>query len=166
MHARAQISQRPVRISRVRLLSRDLRPSSKSTTVVAVCSCCARPPELCFKQTLPGGRDAFGEVLRSRSREHLFVEVVLIRGVNDGPGLARALASLLRPLPTRASINLLPYNDTGHPLFRAATPEAVKDFQRILNEEGFVATIRTARCDRNTPWQPGCVEVFREAAES
>ncbi len=113
------------------------------------------PPHLSFTLfrmnfARPGGRDAFGEVLRSRSREHLFVEVVLIRDVNDSPRLARALASLLRPLPTRASINLLPYNDTGHPLFRAATPVAVREFQRILNDEGFVATIRTARCDRHT----------------
>eukprot|EP00903_Cladosiphon_okamuranus_P009429 g8991.t2 len=90
-------------------------------------------------------RDAFAEVLESRPREHLFVEVVLIQGMNDSPELARALASLLRPLPTRASINLLPYNDTGHPVFRASSSEAVEEFQRVLNEEGFIATIRPAR---------------------
>lgn len=92
-----------------------------------------------------GGRDAFAEVLQSRPREHLFVEIVLIQGMNDSPDLARALALLLRPLPTRASINLLPYNDTGHPLFRASPKDAVEEFQRVLTEEGFVATIRTAR---------------------
>lgn len=90
-------------------------------------------------------RDAFGDVLRSRRREHLFVEMVLIQGVNDSPELARALAALLRPLPRLASINLLPYNDTGHPSFRASTREAVDEFLRVLTEEGFVATIRTAR---------------------
>lgn len=90
-------------------------------------------------------RDAFVEVLQTRRREHLFVEVVLIQGMNDSPELARALAALLRPLPNRASINLLPYNDTGHAVFRASTPEAVEEFQRVLTEEGFVATIRTAR---------------------
>ena len=84
-------------------------------------------------------------MLESRPREHLFVEIVLMQGLNDSAQLARALASLLRPLPTRASINLLPYNDTGHPVFRASSPEAVKEFQQILNEEGFNATIRTAR---------------------
>lgn len=93
----------------------------------------------------PRGRDAFAEVLESRRREHLFVEIVLIQGINDTPELARALASLLRPLPTRASINLLPYNDTGHPVFRASSSEAVEEFQRVLNEEGFIATIRAAR---------------------
>ena len=75
----------------------------------------------------------------------MFVEVVLIDGMNDSPELARALAALLRPLPTRASINLLPYNDTGHDLFRASTEEAVEEFQRVLTEEGLIATIRTAR---------------------
>lgn len=90
-------------------------------------------------------RDAFSDVLQSRRREHLFVEVVLIDGLNDSPELARALAVLLRPLPTRASINLLPYNDTGHALFRASTKEAVEEFQRVLTAEGLIATIRTAR---------------------
>lgn len=91
------------------------------------------------------GRDAFAEVLKRKGREHLFVEVVLVQQVNDTPELARALAALLKPLPTRASINLLPLNDTGHPLFRASSRERVLDFQRVLSEEGFVATIRTAR---------------------
>lgn len=75
----------------------------------------------------------------------MFVEVVLMQGINDTPDLARALAALLRPLPTRASINLLPYNDTGHPVFRASPMESVEEFRKILMEEGFVATIRTAR---------------------
>ena len=90
-------------------------------------------------------RDAFGEVLESRRKEHLFVEVVLIDGVNDSPDQAEALAALLKPLPTRASVNLLPYNDTGHPAFRASSREAVTKFQKILTEYGYVATIRTAR---------------------
>lgn len=90
-------------------------------------------------------RDAFADVLQSRRREHLFVEVVLIDGLNDSPDLARALADLLRPLPRRASVNLLPYNDTGHALFRASSKEAVEEFQRVLTEEGLIATIRTAR---------------------
>ncbi|CAM9742305.1 unnamed protein product [Scytosiphon promiscuus] len=95
-------------------------------------------------------RDAFAEVLQSRGREHVFVEVVLIERVNDTPELARALAALLRPLPTRASINLLPYNDTGHPLFRASPKERVEEFQKVLMEEGFVATIRMARGDEES----------------
>ncbi|CAM9658630.1 unnamed protein product [Hapterophycus canaliculatus] len=96
------------------------------------------------------GRDAFADVLQSRGREHVFVEVVLIQGINDTPELARALAALLKPLPTRASINLLPYNDTGHPLFRASPKESVEEFQKVLMEEGFVATIRTARGDEES----------------
>lgn len=74
-------------------------------------------------------------------------------GINDSPELARELAALLRPLPTRASINLLPYNDTGHAVFRASPPEVVAEFQRILTEEGLVATIRTARQERPWGWR-------------
>ncbi|CAM9684399.1 unnamed protein product [Discosporangium mesarthrocarpum] len=90
-------------------------------------------------------RQVEGVLLGGRGREHLFVEVALIRGVNDSEDMARALASLLRPLPTRASVNLLPLNDTGHPTFQASTPEAVLAFQRVLTEEGYIATIRRAR---------------------
>lgn len=75
----------------------------------------------------------------------MFVEIVLIQGINDSTELARELAALLRPLPTRASINLLPYNDTGHPLFRPSPMESVEEFREVLMQEGFVATIRTAR---------------------
>lgn len=108
-------------------------------------------------------RDAFAEVCQFRKREHLFVEVVLMDGINDSHYLARELATLLRPLPTRASINLLPYNDTGHAVFRASTPEAVAEFQRILMEEGFVATIRTARQGRALGWRYFCFCLRRGA---
>lgn len=108
-------------------------------------------------------RDAFAEVFQFRKRENLFVEVVLMDGINDSPELARELAALLRPLPARASINLLPYNDTGHAMFRASTREAVAEFQRILMEEGFVATIRTARQGRPLGWRCFCL-CFRRVA--
>lgn len=129
----------------------DLRPSLTtvaSILILFVQHAYAAPPssfKLQCSCAFPCGRDAFAEVLESRRREHLFVEIVLIQGINDTPELARALASLLGPLPTRASINLLPYNDTGHPVFRASSSEAVQEFQRVLNEQGFIATIRTAR---------------------
>lgn len=104
------------------------------------------PPFLFYMRPPPRRRrDAFAEVLEKRGREYLFVEVVLIQGVNDSADAARALAALLRPLPTKSSVNLLPLNDTGHPLFRASTRENVEQFRRVLTEEGFVATIRTAR---------------------
>ncbi|CAM9637367.1 unnamed protein product [Choristocarpus tenellus] len=97
------------------------------------------------RHTMVELRDAFSDVFKGRGREHLFVEVALIQGVNDSEEMAHELADLLRPLPTRASINLLPLNDIGHPTFKASTPEAVRAFQDVLVQEGYIATIRSAR---------------------
>jgi adenine C2-methylase RlmN of 23S rRNA A2503 and tRNA A37 len=46
------------------------------------------------------------------------------------------LADLLRDLPGKTRVNLLPYNDTGHPTFKPSTTEAitVSTYTRPLND--------------------------------
>jgi adenine C2-methylase RlmN of 23S rRNA A2503 and tRNA A37 len=40
-------------------------------------------------------------------------------------GHMQELADLLRDLPGKTRVNLLPYNDTGHPTFKPSTTEAI-----------------------------------------
>jgi 23S rRNA (adenine2503-C2)-methyltransferase len=92
-------------------------------------------------------RYPIGEVLaaceryyRSRRRK-IFVEYMLLAGVNDSPDQARALGRLLdRRL---YKLNLIPYNETGP--FRSSGREQVAAFKRTLERSGLEATVRVAR---------------------
>jgi len=99
-------------------------------------------------------RDAFGETLAARgSTDHLMVECALIDGVNDTPEAADALLDLLRPLPGKTRVNLIPYNVNeglgpyGR-TFRPARAEAIAAFRRRVLADGTICTVRTTRGDK------------------
>jgi 23S rRNA (adenine2503-C2)-methyltransferase len=71
----------------------------------------------------------------------VFVEYVLLDGVNDSPAQARALASLLDPRSFK--VNLIPYNPTG--LYIGSSREAIERFKRVLERRGISATVRLTR---------------------
>jgi 23S rRNA (adenine2503-C2)-methyltransferase len=73
------------------------------------------------------------------------IEYTVIQGMNDHPDLAHELAELLRGLPCK--INLIPFNPFPESDFRRPSMNATRRFQTILNEAGYVATIRTPRGD-------------------
>ena len=68
---------------------------------------------------------------------------VLLKGVNDSPEQARALAKLLRG--QRAKINLIPFNP--HPClpFDRPSEEAILAFQEVLVREHYTTIIRESR---------------------
>jgi 23S rRNA (adenine2503-C2)-methyltransferase len=96
-------------------------------------------------------RDAWADALTGAASRGLMVEVTLIDGVNDGEEEASRLAELLRPLPGKTRVNLIPYNanaglGAAGELFRPSTEEAVRRFQRrLLDEHGLICTRRVAR---------------------
>ncbi len=59
------------------------------------------------------------ERYRSRRRRKIFVEYVMLAGVNDLPEHARQLAALLDPRVYK--VNLIPYNPTGS--YDGSSPE-------------------------------------------
>jgi 23S rRNA (adenine2503-C2)-methyltransferase len=76
-----------------------------------------------------------------RSRNKVFVEYVMLDGVNDLPEHARELAALL---DRRAyKVNLIPYNPTG--AYDGSSPERIERFRAILAEHGLAATVRLTR---------------------
>lgn len=78
-------------------------------------------------------------------RDFITVEYVLLGGVNDSPAQARALAALLRALPSK--VNLIPFNPFPESGFRRPSAEAVAAFRDVLASEGYVATVRKTRGD-------------------
>jgi 23S rRNA (adenine2503-C2)-methyltransferase len=76
-----------------------------------------------------------------RRRRKVFVEYVMLDGVNDHPEHARELARLLDPRAYK--VNLIPYNPTG--AYDGSSPEAIERFRAILAEHRLTATVRLTR---------------------
>jgi len=74
-------------------------------------------------------------------RRRVFVEVVMLAGVNDTPADARALAAVLDPKAFK--VNLIPYNPTGR--YEGSSRAAIEAFKRILERAGIPATVRLTR---------------------
>jgi 23S rRNA (adenine2503-C2)-methyltransferase len=81
------------------------------------------------------------ERYRARRRRKVFVEYVMLDGVNDLPEHARQLAALLDPRAYK--VNLIPYNPTG--AYDGSSPERIERFRAILAEHRLTATVRLTR---------------------
>jgi 23S rRNA (adenine2503-C2)-methyltransferase len=77
----------------------------------------------------------------SLRRRKVFVEYVMLGGVNDRVEQARALAELLDP--TVFKVNLIPYNPTGY--YEGSTRKAIAAFKDVLDRARLPATVRLTR---------------------
>ncbi len=78
----------------------------------------------------------------ARKRRRVFIEYVMLAGVNDSHAQAVQLAELL---DRRAfKVNLIPYNPTAAP-YRGSSPKAIEAFRAELERRGLEATIRLTR---------------------
>jgi 23S rRNA (adenine2503-C2)-methyltransferase len=74
-------------------------------------------------------------------RRKVFVEYVMLGGVNDRVEQARALVELLDPKVFK--VNLIPYNPTG--MYAGSTRKAIAAFKNVLDEARLPATVRLTR---------------------
>ena len=74
-------------------------------------------------------------------RHRVYVEYVMLAGVNDSPAQAGELARLLGP--SAFKVNLIPYNPTGY--FDGSSREAVAAFKSVLDRARVPATVRLTR---------------------
>jgi 23S rRNA (adenine2503-C2)-methyltransferase len=74
-------------------------------------------------------------------RRMVFVEYVMLGGVNDRYEQAVALARVLDPKMFK--VNLIPYNPTG--MYDGSSREAIAAFKAALEEHGIGATVRLTR---------------------
>jgi 23S rRNA (adenine2503-C2)-methyltransferase len=77
-----------------------------------------------------------------RKRRRVFVEYVMLAGVNDSHRQAVHLAEILDPRVFK--VNLIPYNPTGAQ-FRGSSPKAIEAFKVQLARRGVSATVRLTR---------------------
>ncbi|MBI5103508.1 MAG: 23S rRNA (adenine(2503)-C(2))-methyltransferase RlmN [Solirubrobacterales bacterium] len=77
----------------------------------------------------------------ARKRRKVFIEYVMLKGVNDRYAQAVQLAEALDPKAYK--INLIPYNPTGS--YDGSSREAIEAFRAALEEHGIEATVRLTR---------------------
>jgi 23S rRNA (adenine2503-C2)-methyltransferase len=82
------------------------------------------------------------EALYERKRRKVFVEYVMLAGVNDSFAQAAQLAAVLDPRMFK--VNLIPYNPTDSG-FTGSSPKAIAAFKDELERHGLSATVRLAR---------------------
>ncbi|HEY7198006.1 MAG TPA: 23S rRNA (adenine(2503)-C(2))-methyltransferase RlmN [Gaiellaceae bacterium] len=76
-----------------------------------------------------------------RTKRKVFVEYVMLAGVNDRVEQARQLAGLLDRAAYK--VNLIPYNPTG--MYEGSSRKAIDAFRAELERNGIVATVRLTR---------------------
>jgi 23S rRNA (adenine2503-C2)-methyltransferase len=80
---------------------------------------------------------------RAARRKRVFVEYLMLAGVNDDPAQAVELAAVLTP-HDGFKVNLIPYNPTGGG-FRGSHRDAIEAFRAELVRRGVPATVRLTR---------------------
>jgi 23S rRNA (adenine2503-C2)-methyltransferase len=82
------------------------------------------------------------EAYYARKRRRVFVEYVMLAGVNDSFAQAAQLADILDQRMFK--VNLIPYNPTGS-AFAGSSPKAIAAFREELERRGLGATVRLTR---------------------
>jgi 23S rRNA (adenine2503-C2)-methyltransferase len=77
-----------------------------------------------------------------RKRRKVFVEYVMLAGVNDSHAQAAQLADALDPRVFK--VNLIPYNPTDS-VYEGSSPKAIDAFRSELERHGIDATVRLTR---------------------
>ncbi|MDA0182466.1 23S rRNA (adenine(2503)-C(2))-methyltransferase RlmN [Solirubrobacter phytolaccae] len=82
------------------------------------------------------------EAFYERKRRMVFIEYVMLAGVNDGYAQAVKLAEILDPKIYK--LNLIPYNPTDS-VYDGSSRGAIETFRAALEEHGLSATVRLTR---------------------
>ena len=107
------------------------------------------PDDALRSQIMPvNDRYALDEVLAAcdrfyeRRHRQIFIEYLMLAGVNDTYAQARRLAEILDP--KRYKVNLIPYTPTGTG-YEGSSRDAIGDVRAVLEEHGLRATVRLTR---------------------
>jgi 23S rRNA (adenine2503-C2)-methyltransferase len=108
----------------------------------------AAEPELRSRIMPVNDRWPLEDVVAACRRHHeatgrtVYIEYVMLRGVNDSYAQAVKLAELLGPGHV-FKVNLIPYNPTG--MYHGSSRDAIAAFKAVLEEHGVRATVRLTR---------------------
>ncbi|MFO7884980.1 MAG: 23S rRNA (adenine(2503)-C(2))-methyltransferase RlmN [Desulfobacteraceae bacterium] len=96
-------------------------------------------------------RHPLGELLdacrefKTKPRNRITFEYILIRGINDTKEDAKRLVTLLSPI--KAKVNLIPFNPHDKSDFKRPHPDTISCFMQILLDSKMTAIIRKSKGD-------------------
>src|SRR5687768_4273633 len=91
--------------------------------------------------------------VQRKPRASITFEYTMMKGVNDQPSHARALAKLMRQfdnaaqMKDAAKVNLIPFNPFPGTRFERSADEDIRAFQKLLQEARVLTTVRRTRGD-------------------
>jgi 23S rRNA (adenine2503-C2)-methyltransferase len=91
-------------------------------------------------EVLQACKDYVGE-----GRRRVTIEYVMLEGVNDSDQQARALARVLKHVPSK--VNLIPFNPFPNTRYRRSSAQRIDRFRDILHRSGIVTITRRTRGD-------------------
>ena len=91
-------------------------------------------------EVLQACKDYVGE-----GRRRVTIEYVMLDGVNDSDQQARALAGVLKHVPSK--VNLIPFNPFPNTRYRRSSAQRIDRFRDILHRAGIVTITRKTRGD-------------------
>ncbi|POZ62739.1 23S rRNA (adenine(2503)-C(2))-methyltransferase RlmN [Chromobacterium alticapitis] len=83
--------------------------------------------------------------LEKAPRDFITFEYVMLDGVNDRPEHARQLMELVKDVPCK--FNLIPFNPFPNSGYDRSSNNAIRIFRELLQEQGYVVTVRKTRGD-------------------
>ena len=144
-----QIGARSLTVSTIGIPARIRSLATDAPQVTLAWSLHAADDELRNRLVPPNKRWPIAAVLDSIGDYHaaggrrVTIEYTLMRGVNDSPEQASALAALVGPL--HAHVNLIAMNPVGTTAYGPSDPNVVAGFARTLDAAGINATVRANR---------------------
>jgi len=78
-----------------------------------------------------------------KRRKRIFLEYVLLAGINDTMDDALRLSSIARRLGCK--VNLIPYNEPDTPQFKRPAQKHIMTFEKVVYDQGVQVTIRNSR---------------------
>ena len=90
--------------------------------------------------------DACARYLDSAPRDFITFEYCMLDGVNDSTAQARSLVQLVQGR-VACKFNLIPFNPFPQSGLRRSSVEKIAAFAQVLNDAGFVTTVRRTRGD-------------------
>jgi 23S rRNA (adenine2503-C2)-methyltransferase len=94
-----------------------------------------------LEELIPACRD----FIKDDKRRKITWEYVMLDGINDSIGHAKALIRLLQGVPSK--VNLIPFNPFPGTTYQASPPERVEAFRQRLKRSGIIAVTRKTRGD-------------------
>jgi 23S rRNA (adenine2503-C2)-methyltransferase len=81
--------------------------------------------------------------VKLKPRDYIFIEYLMLRGVNDSLAQAKQLLSLVGNL--KVKINLIPYNPTVTLPAQASSEEIINNFAKYLQDKGLFVSVRRSK---------------------